>query len=201
VVTRAVSCRFKVRACSTTAGNGSGSGRILANPTKKAGTGELTLSVNSDNSNTLRCESYISADQNVYEFNGPPRRTKVGTITIARPNLVSPTLKGSRKGILRAQQICFDGPVRFITAGGVRAAPDGHGGFIGLLPTCTVDVSDRDNHDRNDGDHDGDDRRVTTGPCHNRSHDHTVQDPLSPLGFDIVLVADIPPEPGDPHMR
>ena len=201
VVSNAVSCRVKARSCSTTAANGNGRGHILAKAAKKAGTGQLTLSVNSDNSNTLRCGPYISADQNVYEFLGPARRAKVGTITITRPNLVSPTLKGTRKRVLGAQQICFDGPVRFITAGGVRAAPDGHGGFIGLLPTCVFDVPDRDNHDRNDGDHDGDDRRVTTGPCHDRRKDSTPRDPSSPLGFDIVLVADIPPEPGDPHMR
>jgi hypothetical protein len=200
VVTKAVSCRVKHRSCSTTAGNGNGRGRILAKAAKKAGTGQLTLSVDSGNSSTLRCGPYISADQNVYEFLGPPRRAKVGTITITRPNLVSPTLKGTRKRILEAQQICFDGPVRFITASGVRAAPDGHGGFIGLLPTCVVDVPDRDNHDRNDGDHDGDDRRVTAGPCQDRSKDSTPRDPSSPLGFDIVLVADIPAEPGDPHM-
>jgi hypothetical protein len=201
VVNKAVSCRVKVRACSTMVGNDDGRGRILAKATKKAGTGELTLSVNSGNSNTLQCGRYVSADQNVYEFRGPPGRSKVGTITITRPDPVSPTLKGSRKRILRAQQICFDGPVRFIAARGVRAAPDGYGGFIGLLPTCVSDVPDRDNHDRNDGDHDGDDRRVTTGPCQDRSKDATPPDPSSPLGFDIVLVADIPAEPGDPHMR
>jgi hypothetical protein len=174
--------------CSTTDSNNKGSGKVMANTTTTSGT--LTLSVNSNNGNTLPC-SYVSADQNVYGFDGPG--SKVGTITITNPNLSSPTLTGTAWQIISAQQICFDGPVDFTTASGTPAPPDPTGsGFVGLLPTCTTDP---DSWDDPDGDADD-----PTGPCHNRQQDHIVRDLSSPLGYDIVLVADIPPEPGDPHM-
>lgn len=189
---KAVSCAVNTTSCSVTDSNGDGSGQVLANPTTTSGTGELSVSINSNNSNILACGSYVSADQNVYEFDGPAGRSKVGTITITNPNPSSPTLTGSATKVLGAQQICFDGPVQFTTAAGALATPDGNGGYIGLLPTC----ESGDRYDDPDGDADD-----TTGPCHNRQQDTTRADASSPLGFDIVLVADIPPEPGDPHMR
>lgn len=179
VVDKAVSCSVNTKSCSTKDGNGNGNGQILANATTTSGTGELTLSANSNNSSLLPCAGYVSADQNVYEFDGPPDRSKVGTITITDPNPLSPTLAGNANQVLAAQQICFDSPVEFTTAFGSLAPPDGSGGFIGLLPTCTT---------------------KTTGPCHNRKQDSTPADAASPLGFDLVLVADIPPGGGDPHM-
>ena len=189
VVDKAVPCP-KNNSCSVTETDkkGNGTGQVVATAT---GTGEtscstnpsacLTLSVNSNDSQPLICGNYVSADQNVYEFDGPPDRSKVGTITITNPAPGSPTLAGNANQFLTAEQICFDSPTEFITASGTLAPADATGtGYIGLLPTCTG---------------------KPTGPCHNRKQDTMTPDPTRPFGFDsIVLVADIPAGPGDPHM-
>src|SRR5665213_1835329 len=51
--------------------------------------------------------------------------------------------------------------------------------YTGLLPNCPV---------------------AGGGPCHNRSQDKLVIDSASPVGYDIVLVANIPAATGDPRM-
>jgi hypothetical protein len=175
--------------CKTAAGNSVGSGQVVAN--LLSGTGLLLESANANSGAQLNCGGYASADQNTYSFLTTTGATKVVTITITSPAI---PLNGSRNKILSAQQICFGVPSQspnssldFSTSSGTPAPyvagglPDGSSGYIGLLPNCT---------------------RRSLGPCHDRNSDTTVADSSSPLGFDLVLVADIPASfSGDPWSR
>jgi hypothetical protein len=166
-------------ACVTNDGTQNGNNaKVSATPTS---TGLLLESVNADNASQLICAGYTSADPNTYQFSTPEGWGKTVTLTI-RP-LKKLSGQNTNK-ILAAQQICLGAPADFTTASGTQAAPgtlpDGTSGFIGLLPDCA---------------------KNSTGPCHARSQDTTIADPLSPNGFDLVLAASIPAAfPGDPHM-
>jgi hypothetical protein len=139
--------------------------------------GIATESVNTNGGGQLHCTGYTSADPNSYEEFAPSDRSKQVTTTIRPLKKIS----GNANQILKAQQLCFGAPYQFTTASGAPAAgpqtlPDGTTGYIGLLPNCPA-----------------------AGPCHNRQLDHTVPDSMSPNGFDIVLVFDVPAGlPGDP---
>ena len=166
--------------CTTNVGNGGGSGKVLANA--GPGSGLLLESANENSGAQLSCKGYSSADPNTYSFLTTVDRSKVLTITIVDP---SAHLSGSAQKILKGQMICFGAPYDFTTAAGTPAPagtlPDGTSGFVGLLPNCSGS---------------------TTGPCADTKSETTVPDPNSPLGFDIVLVADIPSGlAGDPWGR
>lgn len=180
VTDEAVSCDpSNPASCKTTVGTPNGNqGTVQATPTSS---GVLVESVNANNGAQLTCSGYTSTDPNTYQFDAPAGWGKLVTLTI-RPLT---KLSGRPGDILEAQQICFGAPEDFTTASGTLAPPgtlpDGTAGFIGLLPDCGAGI---------------------TGPCHNRKQDTTISDPLSPYGFDLVLVADIPATfAGDPHMR
>jgi hypothetical protein len=163
--------------CTTDAGNSAGNAKVVANA---GAPGFLVESVNPNRGAKLACNDYPTADPNTYQFLSTVDRSKILTITIDNP---STALTGSAATILQRQQICFAAPYQFTTASGKPAAagtlPDGTSGYIGLLPPCPA-----------------------AGPCHDRKSDTTVPDASSPLGFDIVLVADIPSGlPGDPWGR
>jgi hypothetical protein len=177
VTDQVVSCPAN-GSCSATDGTSNGNKAQVNATTSTAGL--LLESVNANNSAQLKCTGYTSADPNTYQFDTPSGWSKVVTLTI-RP---LKKLSGNANQILKAQQICFGAPEDFITASGTLAPagtlPDGTSGFIGLLPNCTGS---------------------STGPCHARNQDTTITDQLSPNGFDLVLVADIPAAfAGDPHM-
>ncbi len=164
--------------CQTSVGTPSNgnSATVAANP---GAPGLLIASANANNGAKLVCAGYTSADTNTYQTLSTANRSKVITTTIRTPAI---PLSGTPGQILERQQICFGAPYRFLTAAGAPASPgvlpDGSAGYIGLLPNCTASPA---------------------GPCHNRVQDTTVTDPSSPLGFDIVLVLDIPAGlPGDP---
>lgn len=163
--------------CTTTAGNSAGNDKVTANA---GAPGMLLESVNFDRGAPLACNDYPTTDPNTYTFFATVDRSKVATITIDNP---ATHLSGSPATVLARQQICFGASYEFTTAAGKPAAagtlPDGIPGFIGLLPPCPA-----------------------VGPCHDRKSDTTIPDASSPLGFDIVLVADIPSGlPGDPWER
>ncbi len=199
-LTGATSSSFNVtdQVLECTAGESSSACNVADGTTKQNGnsadvaatpnaTGLLLESVNASNGNQLKCTGYTSADPNTYQFestdlNGNPISgwSKVVTLTIRPLKKIS----GNANQILKNQQICFGAPEDFTTASGTLAPagmlPDGTAGYIGLLPNCGGGV---------------------TGPCHNRKSDTTSTDTLSPNGFDLVLVADIPATfAGDPHM-
>jgi hypothetical protein len=165
--------------CTANAGNAAGNSQIVAAP---GAPGTLVESVNANNGTPLNCTGYTSADPNTYAFFTTTDRGKVGTITIDTP--LTPLGSQTISQYLAAQDICFGAPFDFTVKGGGLAAPgtlpDGSAGFIGLLPDCPV----------------------AGGPCHDRSSDMAVADPNSPIGYDIVLVADVPKGlPGDPMWR
>lgn len=177
VTDQVVSCPAN-GSCSVSDGTSNGNKALVNATTSSAGL--LLESVNGNNSAQLKCSGYTSADPNTYQFETPSGWTKVVTLTI-RP---LKKLSGNANQILKSQQICFGAPEDFTTAAGTLAPagtlPDGTAGFIGLLPNCGGSI---------------------TGPCHDRKSDTTSTDPLSPNGFDLVLVADIPAAfAGDPHM-
>jgi len=182
VTNQVVSCTpSNPAACSATDGTANGNhAQVNATPTSA---GLLLESVNADDATQLNCAGYTSADPNTYQVTTPTDWGKTVTLTI-RPQK---KLSGPNANkILAAQQICFGAPADFTTTSGPpphqpTTLPDGSTGFIGLLPDCP---------------------KIPTGPCHARSQDTTVTDPLSPNGFDLVLVAVIPAAfAGDPHMR
>ena len=165
--------------CKTDVGTTNNGNHASVVATAVSSGGLLLESVNANAGAQLVCQGYKSADSNTYESATTFDASKVITTTIASPAI---HLSGNANQILKAQQICFGAPYEFTTASGAPAAagtlPDGTAGFIGLLQACTGS---------------------TVGPCHDRKSDTTVPDPNSPLGFDIVLVADVPAGlPGDP---
>ena len=138
-------------------------------------------------------------DPNTYEFFSTDENlNKVVTITITDPIGAPPydprDTDGFKKpggdgdndydDVLWNSQICFQAPYEFTVRGGGLASsstlPDGETVFTGLLPDCTPSG---------------------TGPCHNRKQDSVPRDKNSPVGYDIVLIADIPAAPGDPRMN
>ena len=160
----------------TAAINNSGGGINVAASSGTAA-GSVQAAANTSTLTPLNCAGYTSADPTSYDFLTPEDRTKVVTLTIRDPAIA---LTGTINTILAKQQICLDAPYDFTTASGGNAPSDGNGGFIGLMQSCTL---------------------KTTGPCHNRGADKGVPDLSSPIGYDLVLVADIPSGlPGDPHM-
>jgi hypothetical protein len=163
--------------CTTTDGTSNGNQGVVQGTVNTPGT--LTESVNSDANAPLTCAGYASVDPNNYSFNAPSDWSKVITITI----VPTTNLGNNPKQVLKNQQICFEAPYPFTTNSGAQAAqtafPDGTPGYIGLLPDCGGNVS---------------------GPCHNRQADTTIPNKHSKSGYNIVLVADVPPgEPGDPR--
>ena len=165
----------KNASCTAAIKNSGGGVNIAAGSGTTAGS--VQAAANTSTLTPLNCAGYTSADPNVYDFLTPEDRTKVVTLTITDPAIA---LTGTINTILAKQQICLDAPYDFTTASGGKAPSDGSGGFIGLMQTCTL---------------------RTVGPCHNRGADKAVKDPNSPIGYDLVLVANIPSGlPGDPHM-
>lgn len=163
-------------ACGTTdAGNANGSTQVTTGKGKLSG--QLVESANPDNLSSLEAEcktvsGYQMADPNSYTILAPPDRSKVATITFTSATMLT----------LGSQQICFDAPYPFtavtVTGSTVPATNVGtalNPDYVGLLPDCV---------------------KGTTGPCHNRKQD---QEFPAGGGFDIVLVADIPPAAGDPR--
>jgi hypothetical protein len=171
-------------ACSSDLGTADGDGQVFAS----AGPAGLLLeSANANQDTQLNCSGYTSADANTYDFLTTVDRSKTLTITIKQP---STPLHGSATQILRAQQLCFGAPYEFTTSSGTPAPagtlPDGSPGFVGLLPNCPATLPNS----------------AAPGPCHDRKSDTTILDPTRKLGFDIVLVADIPLGlSGDPWCR
>ena len=153
--------------CNTDGSNSNGDANIAA--IKSNNTGQLLESVNPSNVAALTCENpdgsdYVSADENTYGVFATVDRQKVVKITITNPAISIP---------LSQQQVCFDAPYRFGTAAGAPLLPDGNGGYIGLLQTCT---------------------KKSVGPCHDRALD-------SLAGSNVTLVVNIPSGlPQDPHM-
>jgi hypothetical protein len=163
--------------CTTTDGTSNGNQATVQATVDNPGI--LTESVNSDANAPLVCAGYASVDPNNYSFNAPSSWSKVITITI----VPTTNLGKNPKQILKTQQICFEAPYQFTTNSGAPAMsttfPDGTPGFIGLLPDCGNGV---------------------TGPCHDRQSDTSVPNHHSKTGYNLVLVADVPPgEPGDPR--
>jgi hypothetical protein len=164
--------------CTTTDGTSNGNQGVVQ-ATVNDSSGVLTESVNTNGTSPLECAGYTTADPNNYEFNAPSSWSKVITITI----IPTSNLGNNQKQVLKNQQICFEAPYPFMTNSGAPATqttfPDGTPAFIGLLPDCGSGV---------------------TGPCHDRKSDTTVPNKHSKTGYNIVLVADVPPgEPGDPR--
>jgi hypothetical protein len=163
--------------CTTTDGTSNGNQAVVQGTVNTPGI--LTESVNSDANAPLACAGYASLDPNNYAFNAPSDWSKVITITI----VPTTNLGNNPKQILKNQQICFQAPYEFTTLSGQQATeqdfPDGTTGYIGLLPSCGNGV---------------------TGPCHDRQSDSTIPNKHSKSGYNIILVADVPPgEPGDPR--
>lgn len=161
--------------CTAAIKNSGGGVNIAAG--KGQSTGSVQEAANTSKLTPLNCAGYTSADPNVYDFLTTEDRTKVVSLTITDPAIA---LTGTINTILAEQQICLDAPYDFTTVSGGLAPSDGNGGFIGLMQTCTL---------------------RSVGPCHNRGADKAVPDLNSPIGYDLVLVANIPSGlPGDPHM-
>jgi hypothetical protein len=167
------------QSCTADVGTPGGDAQVFAGP---GGPALLLESANVNAGAQLNCPGFpASSDPNTYDFlTTTTDRSKVVTVTINEP---STPLHGSAKQILNAQQLCFGAPYQFTTVSGAPATagtlPDGTSGFIGVLPNCPA-----------------------VGPCHDRKSDTTILDPSRKLGFDIVLVADIPAGlPGDPHLH
>ncbi len=175
--------------CQTSDGNPDGNSTVTANE-PSGGSAYFLLESTNVNGKQISCAAakyggYTSADPNTYDSFTTTAAlqvaaaSKVITTTILNPAVA---LKGNFNQVLRAQQICFGATTDFPTASGQMAAagtlPDGTAGFIGLLPDCSS---------------------TSTGPCHNRKQDTTIPDPKRHLGYDIVLVLDIPASfAGDP---
>jgi hypothetical protein len=163
--------------CTTTDGTSNGNQAVVQATVDTPGI--LTESVNSDANAPLECAGDPTVDPNNYSFNAPSSWSKVITITIVPTS----NLGNNPKQILKNQQICFEAPYQFTTNSGAPATPttfpDGTPAFIGLLPSCGNGV---------------------TGPCHDRQADTTIPNKHSKSGYNIILVADVPPgEPGDPR--
>lgn len=164
--------------CQTTTGTSDGN-QSTVQATSTSSNGFLLESVNVNNVQ-LSCPGYTSADPNTYQSFTTVGASKVIKITIKNPAIPLPS---NPSQALKLQQICFGATAEFATASGQQAAPgtlpDGTGGYIGLLPTCSS---------------------KTTGPCHNRQQDTWVPDPTRKLGYDLVLILDIPATfIGDPY--
>jgi hypothetical protein len=176
LLTSLCSAPCKKNSSCTAAINNSGGG-VSVGAGKGQSTGSVQEAANTSKLTPLNCAGYTSADPNVYDFLTTEDRTKVVTLTITDPAI---PLTGTINTILAEQQICLDAPYDFTTVSGGKAPSDGNGGFIGLMQTCTL---------------------RSVGPCHNRGADKAVPDLNSPIGYDLVLVANIPSGlPGDPHM-
>jgi hypothetical protein len=187
--------------CTLSTGTTQGSAQVAASVPSGGGTsGTLVESVNAAGDGSLTCGSYQSADPNTYEFfTTDDSLGKVVTLDITDPQGDLPPYEaGDTNGftipggdgdndyddVLWGQQICFQAPYEFTIRGGGEAPastlPDRTTVYSGLLPDCSA---------------------LLTGPCHDRSADSAPRDPSSPTGYDIVLVADIPPAAGDPRMN
>jgi hypothetical protein len=184
--------------CTLTSSTTQGSGTVTASGA--GGTsGILVESVNSPGAGALACAGYTSMDPNTYEFfTTNENLTKVVTLEITKPIGAPPydprdTDGFSKPGgdgdgdyddVLWNSQVCFQAPYPFTQRGGGSAPsstlPDGTTVYTGLLPDCPV---------------------AGGGPCHDRAHDAVVRDTSSPVGYDIVLVGDIPAAAGDPRMN
>jgi hypothetical protein len=165
------------QSCQVTDSNPAGSANIVADA--GPGEGQLVESIEAPLTNG-ECAGYNSLDQNGYVYESTVARSTVVTITIVPQG----TLKSPPAKVLASQQICFGATQEFIDNLGQLAPsaplPGGESGFVGLLPDCNAG---------------------STGPCHDRASDKTISDPDSPTGFDVVLVADVPPGFAlDPHM-
>jgi hypothetical protein len=183
--------------CTSSASTPQGSSTVTASGA--GGTsGILVQSVNPPGSSPLTCAGYTSMDPNTYEFfTTNEALTKVVTLTITQPIGAPPydprdTDGFSRPGgdgdgdyddVLWNSQICFQAPYDFTARGGSLAAATvpADGTFTGLLPDCPV---------------------AGGGPCHDRAHDAVVRSTSSPVGYKIVLTANIPGGLlGDPRLN
>jgi hypothetical protein len=159
-----------ITSCSATAGANGSQASVAATAVSTGGL--LLESVNANAGAMLACSGYTSIDPNTYETDTTFSASEVITTTIVPPA----NLTGNANQILKSQQICFGATISFPTPTGTAAArqlPDGTSGFIGLLPNCPS--------------------KNITSPCINRQLDTTVPDPHHKLGYDIVLVIDVPP--------
>ena len=170
-------------ACTGSQSDTNGNGTTVTSNDGTGGASYFLLISTNVNDTQLSCAGaqyggYKTADPNTYDTFTTVGASKVVSIRINTPIGVS----GNANKVLRAQQICFGATTDFPTASGAMAAagtlPDGTAGFIGLLPDCSSS---------------------STGPCHNRQQDKTIPDPKRHIGYDIVLVFDIPANfAGDP---
>jgi hypothetical protein len=134
--------------------------------------------------------SYTSADPNVYESAYTPTPGTIDRSEVDTTTFFAPTTKPGETAqqVLNAQQICFGDAISFPTVSGGPAAaicitsssvtqgvcanqPNGQTLFVGLLPTCTVNMAT---------------------PCHNRQQDMAIPDKHNKFGYDVVLVNDVP---------
>jgi hypothetical protein len=169
--------------CVTDVSNPDGGSKVDAtNFASGPNSGVLYESVNAQNHAQLNCgQDYTSyPDPNTYELNvTTTNREKIVTTTIVVP-LAPPNITPTQ--LAMQQQICFGAPYEFKTADGSKGIlPDGTSGFIGLLPDCPTSGT-------------------PSSPCIASRTQNL--DPAVPLGFDIVVMWEIPPGlPGDPWGR
>lgn len=160
-------------------------------------TGTLVTSVNAPGEPPLTCAGYTSIDPDTYEFSTTSSSfSKTVKLTLLNPigvPVADPTdtdgftIPGGDgdndyDDVLWNAQICFQATYQFTTNAGTPAPSSTVNGatvYTGLLPTCTESV---------------------TGPCHARDEDKVVPDENA-VGYDIVLVAQIPAAAGDPRMN
>jgi hypothetical protein len=158
-----VSC---VTSCSSTDGTPDGNQAQVS----AGASGDLTEAVNPPGQPALACTG-STLDPNTYQVFEQSSSDTVVTIKIVPPA----NLKGTPNQILKQAQICFGQATEFTTNTGTPAPagtlPDGSPGYVGLLQTCTGS---------------------TTGPCHNRQADTTIPDHHTKLGYDLILVVDVP---------
>lgn len=166
------SCRGS---CSLTVTGTAGHAQVNASST--GGSGTLVESANSPGQSTLSCAGYTTSDPDTYEFfTTSAAFSKVVVLTITNPTGVP---ANTAHNVLPAQQICFQAPYPFTANAGTQASFDGTA-YTGLLPDCTTGFA---------------------GPCHARGSDAIVRDSNSPVGYDIVLVANVPANGLDPRMN
>lgn len=166
--------------CQTTAGSADGNQSTIS-ATSTGASGFLAESVNANGSQAqLSCAGYTTADPNTYQSLTTMPADEAITITITNPPPGS-SLSSNPSKALKQQQICFGATQDFVTASGQYAGgvghqpngtlPDGAPGYIGLLPACS---------------------KKTTGPCQNVQQQSWVPDPKRKLGYDLILVLDVP---------
>jgi hypothetical protein len=171
----ASSCAQGVQ-CQVDAGNSFSDSLVTTDPSTSGGTdsGFLFESVNPNgNKFPLVCPNYTTLDPNTFEVgmdSGVNNRTKIWTETIFDVASTQSQAASVKAGV----QVCFGDTLKFINNKNKTAArgtlPDGSTGYVDLLPNCPQPGF----------------------PCHDRSADSSQPDPNG-LGFDLIVVAQIPP--------